>query len=213
MRDNPISANIDFGKNGKQTGHLRLPYSRNESAWGSILIPICIIRNGAGPCALFTGGNHGDEYEGPIALHRLARELKVDQVRGTILLIPTMNHPAVVAGTRVSPIDAGNLNRSFPGRPDGTPTEKIADYFQRVLLPRADLVLDFHSGGKTLDFLPFAASHVLGDKEHERRCRNARDAFNAPYSIEMREIDALGMYDDAAERMGKTFVTTELSGG
>lgn len=213
MRDNPISATIDFGKNGKQTGHLRLPYSRNESAWGSILIPICIIRNGAGPCALFTGGNHGDEYEGPIALHRLARELKVDQVRGTILLIPTMNHPAFLAGTRVSPIDAGNLNRSFPGRPDGTPTEKIADYFQRVLLPRADLVLDFHSGGKTLDFLPFAASHVLGDKEHERRCRNARDAFNAPYSIEMREIDALGMYDDAAERMGKTFVTTELSGG
>jgi N-alpha-acetyl-L-2,4-diaminobutyrate deacetylase len=124
-----------------------------------------------------------------------------------------MNHPAFLAGTRVSPIDQANMNRIFPGQPDGTPTQKIADYFQRVLLPMSDVVLDFHSGGKTLDFLPFAASHELDDKNQEARCRSARDAFNAPYSIEMREIDALGMYDDAAERQGKTFVTTELAGG
>ena len=130
-----------------------------------------------------------------------------------MILIPSMNHPAFLAGTRTSPLDRGNLNRSFPGRPDGTPTEKIADYFQRTLLPMADVVLDFHSGGRTLDFLPFAASHLLDDPEQAARCRAARDAFNAPFSIEMREIDALGMYDDAAEAEGKTFVTTELGGG
>ena len=50
-----------------------------------------------------------------------------------------------------------------PCRPDGTPSEKIADYFQRTLLPMADYVLDIHSGGKTLDFVPFAAAHVLDD--------------------------------------------------
>ena len=55
------------------------------------------------------------------------------------------------------------MNRSFPGRPDGTLTEKIADYFQRCLLPLADYVLDIHSGGKTLQFVPFAAAHVLAD--------------------------------------------------
>ncbi|MEE4187822.1 MAG: N(2)-acetyl-L-2,4-diaminobutanoate deacetylase DoeB, partial [Roseobacter sp.] len=213
MRPNPISATVDFDRDGVQYGHLRLPHSHDASAWGAIMIPVCVIKNGDGPCALLTGGNHGDEYEGPIALHAIAQSIKAADVTGKVILVPSMNHPAFEAGTRTSPYDGGNMNRAFPGRPDGTPTEKIADYFQRYLLPEADFVLDFHSGGKTLDFLPFAASHVLEDKEQEARCRAARDAFNAPFSVEMREIDALGMYDDAAERMGKIFVTTELAGG
>lgn len=213
MRDNPIFSTVDFTQDGIQHGHLRLPHSSNESAWGAIQIPISVIRNGSGPCALLTGGNHGDEYEGPIALAALAHELSAVQVSGTILILPYMNYPAVRAGTRVSPIDGVNMNRAFPGLPDGTASQKIADYFERILLPMADLVLDFHSGGKTLDFLPFAAHHVLDDKAQEARCRAARDAFNAPFSVEMREIDALGMYDHAAEAQGKTFVTTELGGG
>lgn len=213
MRQNPMSPTVAFDRDGAHFGHLRLPHSDNDSAWGAILIPICVIRNGAGPCALLTGGNHGDEYEGPIALHHLAHHLDPGRIQGTVIIVPSMNHPAFLASTRVSPLDGGNMNRSFPGRPDGGPTQKIADYFQRTLLPMADIVLDYHSGGKTLDFLPFAASHMLDDPEQEARCRAARDAFNAPFSIEMREIDALGMYDDAAESMGKTFVTTELSGG
>lgn len=213
MTDNPITATVDFNAEGVQHGHLRLPYSRNDSAWGSIMIPICVIKNGTGPRALLTGGNHGDEYEGPIALTELAYELRAEEITGTVIIIPFMNQPAFAAGSRVSPIDGANMNRIFPGQPDGTPTQRIADYFHRTLLPMADIVLDFHSGGKTLDFLPFAASHVLDDKAQEDRCRAARDAFNAPFSTEMREIDALGMYDDAAETQGKTFVTTELGGG
>ncbi len=65
-----------------------------------------------------------------------------------------MNHPAVQNGTRTSPLDGGNLNRAFPGSPAGTLTEKIADYFTRYLVPLADVVLDMHSGGRTLDLLP-----------------------------------------------------------
>jgi N-alpha-acetyl-L-2,4-diaminobutyrate deacetylase len=82
-----------------------------------------------------------------------------------------------------------------------------------VLLPMADIVLDYHSGGRTLDFLPFCAAHVLPDKAQEARAFAAVEAFSAPYSMRMREIDAVGMYDTAAEAMGKTFVTTELGGG
>jgi len=213
MRNNPISPTIDFAAQGVQHGYLRLPYSRNDSAWGSIQIPVTQVKNGAGPVALLTGANHGDEYEGPLALVELTANLRAEDVSGTVIIIPFMNFPAFLAGTRVSPLDDVNMNRAFPGKPDGTPTQKIADYFQRVLLPMADVVLDFHSGGKTLDFIPFAASHALDDPDQQARCRAARDAFNAPFSIEMREIDALGMYDDAVETQGKTFVTTELGGG
>lgn len=208
----PVSSTVDFDAPGVQHGHLQLPWSRDDSAWGSVMIPVTVIRNGTGPTALITGGNHGDEYEGPLAILEAARTLTADQVSGRIILIPFMNAPAVAAGTRTSPIDGGNMNRSFPGRPDGSITEKIADYFTRVLLPMADVVLDFHSGGRSLDFLPFAACHTLDDKEQEARCRAARDAFCAPYSLQMLEIDPAAMYDHAAERQGKTFVTTELGG-
>lgn len=214
LRPSPISATIDLDVPGVRHGFLRLPYSRDDAAWGSVMIPLTVVVGDApGPTALLTGANHGDEYEGPIALFDLAASLRAEDVTGRVIIIPAMNQPAFAAGTRTSPIDRGNLNRSFPGAPDGTVTQKIADYFQRVLLPMADVVLDFHSGGRTLDFLPFCAAHVLPDKAQERRAFDLVRAFGAPWSVKMLEIDAAGMYDTAAEEMGKVFVTTELGGG
>jgi N2-acetyl-L-2,4-diaminobutanoate deacetylase len=213
LRPSPITPTVDLDKQGVQHGFLRLPYSRDDSAWGSVRIPIAVIRNGEGPTALLTGGNHGDEYEGPIALFDLARTLDVGKVSGTVIIVPAMNYPAFRAGTRTSPIDKGNMNRSYPGKPDGTVTQKIADYFTRELLPRADVVLDFHSGGRTLDFVPFAAAHILPDKVQEAKGFDAVKAFSAPWSMRMLEIDAVGMYDTTVEEMGKVFVTTELGGG
>lgn len=213
MKPSPVVATIDFETDGACHGHLRMPWSRDNSAWGSLTIPLTVIRNGAGPTALLTGANHGDEYEGPVALFDLAQRLHPNDVTGRVIIVPAMNYPAFRAGTRTSPIDRGNLNRSFPGRPDGTVTEKIADYFTRVLLPMADVVLDFHSGGKTLDFLPYAAAHALSDPALEARCMAAVRAFAAPWSMRMLEIDAVGMYDTTTEAMGKVFLTTELGGG
>ncbi len=213
LTPSPIVATVDFEADGIQHGFLRLPYSRDDSAWGSVLIPMTVAKNGDGPTALLTGGNHGDEYEGPIALFDLARRLSVDELTGRVIIVPALNYPAFRAGTRTSPIDKGNLNRSFPGASYGNPTEKIADYVTRHLLPLADIVLDFHSGGRTLDFLPFAAAHILPDKVQEAACFAAVAAFGTPWSVRMLEIDAVGMLDTTAEAIGKVFVTTELGGG
>jgi N-alpha-acetyl-L-2,4-diaminobutyrate deacetylase len=208
----PIRPTIPLDTDGVHHGFLKLPYSRDDSAWGSVMIPISVIANGTGPTALFTGANHGDEYEGPIALQELAAMLDPAQVTGRVIILPMMNMPAFAAGSRCSPIDGGNLNRSFPGRPDGTVTQKIAHYIATELVPLADIVLDFHSGGRTLDFLPFAAAHVLRDKKQEEACMAAMQAFNAPYSVRMLEIDNVGMFDTEVEDQGKVFVTTELGG-
>jgi N-alpha-acetyl-L-2,4-diaminobutyrate deacetylase len=213
LRDTPIVPTIDLDADGVAHGHLRLPWSRDESAWGNLMIPVTVVKNGAGPTALLTGGNHGDEYEGPIALFNLARELKADDVAGRVIIVPAMNFPAFRAATRTSPVDGQNLNRVFPGRPDGTVTEKIADYFERTLLAMADRVLDIHSGGRTLDFLPFAAAHRRDDGMLERAALVAVRAFSAPWSMMLTEIDAVGMYDTSAEAQGKVFVSTELGGG
>ena len=213
MPANPIKPTIPLDADGKHHGFLRLPYSRNDSAWGSLMIPLTVIKNGDGPTALLTGANHGDEYEGPIALFDLAHRLEPADIAGRVVILPAVNYPAFRAATRVSPIDQRNLNRTFPGRPDGTVTEKIADYLNTILVPMADLVLDFHSGGKTLDFLPFASAHVLEDKDQQGRCLDAVKAFNAPNTLLMLEIDNVGMFDTAVEDQGKVFVTTELGGG
>lgn len=212
MTVSPITPTIPLDAQGAHHGFLKLPFSRDDSAWGSVMIPIAVIANGDGPTALLTGGNHGDEYEGPVALQELAATLKPQDIRGRVIILPTMNAPAFAAGRRCSPIDGGNMNRSFPGRPDGTVTQKIAHYIATQLVPSADIVLDFHSGGRTLDFLPFAAAHVLDDKQQEAACMTAMQAFNAPYSVRMLEIDAVGMFDTEVETQGKVFVTTELGG-
>src|SRR4029450_921375 len=140
--------------------------------------------------------------EGPIALFDLAASLAAKDVTGRVIIVPAMNYPAFRAGTRTSPIDKGNLNRVFPGRPDGTITEKIADYFQRHLLPLADYVLDIHSGAKTLQFVPFAAAHVLPEKAQQAKCVAAMQAFNAPYSMMLLELDSCGMQESRQRAMG-----------
>lgn len=197
---------------GKHYGHIRIPHSADDSAWGHVMVPVCIVTNGDGPTALITGANHGDEYEGPIAIRRFLSGLDAAEINGRLITIPTLNHPAFLSATRTSPIDGVNLNRAFPGNPSGTVSQKLAAFVNDHLIPQADIVLDFHSGGKTLDFLPMAISHILDDPEQDRRCAMAARAFSAPYTARLREIDDTGMLDGAAERAGKTFVTTEIGG-
>ncbi|HCP53184.1 MAG TPA: N-alpha-acetyl diaminobutyric acid deacetylase DoeB, partial [Pseudomonas sp.] len=208
-----MSVTVDFERDGVQHGFMKLPYSHDLSAWGCIMIPISVIKNGEGPTALLTGGNHGDEYEGITSLLKLASELRAEDVQGRVIIVPAMNYPAVQNGSRTSPIDKGNMNRSFPGHPYGSMTERIADYFQRHLIRLCDYALDIHSGGKTLDILPFAAAHRLLDPQQEAKCIEGAKVFGTAASMILFELDAASLYDTAVEAQGKVFVTTELGGG
>ncbi|MBF9043382.1 N-alpha-acetyl diaminobutyric acid deacetylase DoeB [Rhodobacterales bacterium HKCCE4037] len=204
---------IPLDEPGLHHGHIRIPHSADDSAWGHVMVPVCVVNNGDGPTALVTGANHGDEYEGPIAIRQFLWGLDASEINGRLIAIPSLNHPAFLAATRTSPIDGVNFNRAFPGDPRGTLSLKLAAFVNDHLIPEADVVLDFHSGGKTLDFLPMAVSHILDDPEQDARCATAARAFSAPWTARLREIDDTGMLDGAAERAGKTFVTTELGGG
>ena len=128
-----IFCDLDLMKPGKRFGDLRLKHSDNRTALGCILIPIGIIKNDQGPTVLIIGGVHGDEFEGPVAVLNLLHRLKVSDVKGSIIGLPALNAPALQASARVSPLDDGNLNRAFPGDPDGTPTQMIADFCRKFL--------------------------------------------------------------------------------
>lgn len=145
---------IDFESEGKHTGCLRIHHSTDESAYGSIEIPIVSLKRGTGPTILCVGGNHGDEFEGQLIWARLARELQPEDISGQLIILPALNTPAAIAGRRVSPLDELNLNRVFPGKANGSPTERIAHVVETDLLPRCGLVIDLHSGGRSLHYLP-----------------------------------------------------------
>jgi len=181
--DSLMTTDVDYGRNGKQIGYLMLPHSVTRSAYGNIAIPIAVIRNGRGPTALFMAGNHGDEYEGQIALVKLIRNLQPDQIKGRVIVLPAANLPAAMAGTRVSPIDGGNMNRAFPGNPLGTVTEQIAYYIDSVLFELADVFHDLHSGGGSLDYVPFVSVHHGTDAAINRKGRALLENFGMPLAL------------------------------
>lgn len=210
-----ITTDIDFDRDGRQLSFLRLPHSSNSSGYGWIPIPVACLRNGTGKTLLLVGGNHGDEYEGQITAGEIIRDLDPASITGRIIVLPAANFPAVMGGARLSPIDQGNLNRSFPGDPDGTPTRALAHYIESVLLPMADILLDLHSGGASMDYLPTALARGTADAARAAGLERLLHVFAAPVSVvgspagmsENRTLEA------AAERHGVLNLGIELGGG
>ncbi len=208
-----LFTSIDFQKPGKQQGFLQVPYSHNLGGWANVMIPITTVAGGRGPTALILGGNHGDEYQGQIAAMKLARELTPDMVSGRIILIPSLNFPAARAATRLSPLDGMNMNRAFPGTPEGSVTSQIAHFLTTVLFPLSDVVVDIHSGGRSMEFVPCSHMHLVSDLEQRRKMLAAMLAWNTDFCFLYADIAGTGLLPVEAESQGKLVVTTELGGG
>jgi len=208
-----LTAEIDFDRDGKQHGFIRLPYSVHRSAYGWIPIPVVCIKNGEGPRILLMAGNHGDEYEGQVALGKLIRSLDPAEVRGRIIILPSANFPAAMAGMRTSPLDEGNLNRSFPGDAYGGPTAQIADYIETVLLPECDYVFDFHSGGSSLTYIPSTLLRRPQAPDELERSIDTMRTFGAPVGYLADGGWGAHTLTAAAARAGVWHMGTEIAGG
>jgi predicted deacylase len=102
-----------------------------------------------GPVTAVVAGIFGDKPLGCLAVHALAQRLQGLDIRGTVVLVPAANPPALEAGTRLSP-DGLFLNRRFPGAPTGPLTDQIAHHLLAELRARVDAVVDLHSGTPTM---------------------------------------------------------------
>lgn len=213
MSKTQIRASVDYDRPGIQHGHLYVPYSHNLGGWANMMLPITVINNGTGPTALVMAGNHGDEYPGQVAIMRLMRELKLEQVTGRVILLTPLNMPAAKAATRLSPLDGKNLNRCFPGNPHGTVTEMVAHYCTTELFPRADIVIDNHTGGRSVDFYPCAHMHLVSNLEQRRKMMAGTLAWNTDFAFLYADIAGTGLLPVEAERQGKVVITTEWGGG
>jgi N-alpha-acetyl-L-2,4-diaminobutyrate deacetylase len=208
--DTQIWTTIDYEKPGKQIGFLGVPQSTNTAGWATQYLPIAVIKNGGGPTALFFGGNHGDEYEGSVTLPKVARTIDPAQVNGRIIMIPMLNAPAGQAGTRLSPVDGKNLNRAFPGERNGTITSVIAHYVYHALFPMADLVVDIHSGGRSIHFAASVNMHHVANQKQMEGMIQSGIAWGAPYVFVYRDVGGEGLLPSHAEALGKITLGTEL---
>lgn len=140
-----------------------------------------VCGNTNGKTVLVTAGVHGDEYPGIAASIRVAGELNPEEMSGNVLFVHCVNVSGFYGKNRRVPEDGGNLNADFPGKRGGTVSEQIADFFVSEIFPKADFVLDLHSGSISEPLTPclfFPGSGAV----HEVSLAAAREV-NVPYLI------------------------------
>jgi N2-acetyl-L-2,4-diaminobutanoate deacetylase len=193
----------------------------HDTIWGDHLIPLTVFvgakaRPGKGLVAF--GANHGNEYEGPMAIKNLISEVRIEDVVGRIILVPVLNPAAFSAGTRDSTLDDGvNLNRAFVDGAGTTPplagiTHRIAAFVRQSIWPHVHVVLDLHSGGNVARFGLCASFHPMDDPEQSKACEEAARWFGVPFLMIYQNATP-GLLPSEAERLGKITVGTELGWG
>jgi N-alpha-acetyl-L-2,4-diaminobutyrate deacetylase len=193
----------------------------HDSIWGDHLIPLTVI---VGPDAepgrglLATGSNHGNEYEGPVALKHLLRELDTEQVAGRLIIMPVLNVAAFATGTRESVAEDGvNLNRAFVDGAGRNPaiagiTHRIAAFVREAVWPRSHVVIDIHSGGAVARFAPLMTYHASDDPDRSRAIVETARWFGTPLLSELQSA-TVGLMFSEAHRLGKIAISSELGWG
>lgn len=162
-----------------------------------------------GPTVLVTGAVHGDEYEGPAAIHALFNNLDLSELAGRVIGLPVVNVAAWQAHARTSPVDGIDLNRVFPGTDDAgaEPSRQLARaVFEHFVRP-CDVLIDLHSGGARLVHLPMVGWYA-GDAEAERLARRFGEGL-MPWLIP----DVPGVLSSEAHQAGKIAIGAEYGGG
>jgi uncharacterized protein len=144
----------------KASGEIAVPAAQDEAT----TIPITIV-NGAkeGPLLALVAGNHGYEYAPILALQRLRARLDPQQMSGAVILVHVANMPSFLRRTiYYSPVDGKNLNRVYPGRLEGTVSERIAYFITKEVIEPSDYLIDLHCGDGNESLRPYSYWDVQG---------------------------------------------------
>jgi N-alpha-acetyl-L-2,4-diaminobutyrate deacetylase len=164
------------------------------------------------------GSNHGNEYEGPVAIKKLLKEIDLANVTGRIMLVPVLNPAAFRSGTRSSDADDRvNLNRAFidgAGKVPGISgiTHRIARFVRELVWPNVHVVLDLHAGGDVARFAQCASFHPIDDPQQSKLIEDTARGFGTPF-VMIYQNQTPGLLPSEAENLGKITVGTELGWG
>src|SRR5512145_2144221 len=179
-------------------------------------IPITIIRGAqTGPTLALIAGTHGSEMAPIVALQRVRATLDPAQLRGTILIVHVANMPSFLGRTvYYSPIDGKNLNRVYPGKADGTVSERIAYAITNQIIERADYLVDIHAGDGNESLRPYTYwSPLRLDARADSIAREMALAWGNDHividTVRPRDRQASVFTQNTAHIRGKPALTTE----
>ena len=172
-----------------------------ELANGDIRLPATVLHgHGTGKTMLITAGVHAGEYVGIQAAIELSQKLKIEKVNGTIIIVKVMNRPAFEARNGSMGLDDGkNLNREFPGNPDGTEMERLAWAISQELQPAADYYIDLHSGDDYEKLTPYVYYAGAAAGEVVSLSRQMAEQVDVPYMVKS-NVASGGSYNYAASQ-------------
>jgi len=147
-------------------------------AGGWLSLPLDVIHGSApGPALFLSGAIHGDELDGVEITRRVLSHIRPDELAGTLVAVPIVNMPGLVAESRYLP-DRRDLNRAFPGRPDGSLAARLAHLFMSEVVERCSYGIDFHCGSDDRENLPQVRANLDDEDTHRFAL-----AFAAPVTI------------------------------
>jgi len=176
---------VSAGPGEKRSGYISVPSGADCPAFR---IPVTVIRGSrSGPVLALTAGVHGYEYPPILALQRLRRELEPAEISGTLILVHVMNVPSFLKRTTYyNPFDWKNQNRAFPGRIDGTVTERTAHQITREVIDRCDVLIDNHCGDGNEDLTPYVYCTETGNPAVDGRTRALAENYGFKMIIQQK---------------------------
>src|SRR6266446_4702181 len=195
----------------KATGYLEVPAGVDAGT----NIPVVVV-NGTkpGPVLALVTGAHGTEYVSVIAVERLIVDLDPAQVSGTVILIPLVNIASFEQKVpHVNPIDNKSMNRFYPGKADGTQTERASFLITKQVVDRCDYLIDYHGGDLDESLRPYAYWGPTGNDSQDRISKEMVLAFGLDHIIIWRERPtdpaATRYLDNTASVHGKPSIVVE----
>jgi predicted deacylase len=174
-------------------------------------LPVAVIHGAMpGPRVGVTAGIHGAEYVSIAALREVAMTLDPASVHGSIVAVLTANPMAFAARSiYVNPMDGTNLNRVFPGRTDGSPTERLARWITDHVIAGSDVFVDMHCGDMNEALVSFTGIENTGDAVVDERSTELAEAYGLHYLL---IGPSPGTTTTAAAALGIPAVLSEVGG-
>jgi hypothetical protein len=199
--------------------------ARGEKAYGAIEVPAAAdpalsmpvaVAHGAkpGPVVAIVAGAHGTEYASIIAVERLIDAIDPAALSGTAILLPLVNVPSFEKVVpHLNPVDGKNMNRFYPGRLDGTQTERASFLITTQVVERADHVIDMHGGDLDESLRPYTYWTKTGREAQDRVSREMALAFGLNHIIistdRPTDPNASRYLENTATTRGKPSITVE----
>ena len=174
-------------------------------------LPLVLVHGAApGPRVAVTAGIHGAEYVSIAALREVAMSLDPSAVHGSLIAVLTANPAAFAARSiYVNPADGRNLTRVFPGRPDGSPSERLARWLTDHVIAGSDVFVDMHCGDMNEALVSFTGIEDTGDPAVDARSRALAEAYGLRYLL---VGPSPGTTTTAAATLGIPAVLAEVGG-